>query len=188
MSYLNEVEAALMEIYPYNKNVVLLHCTANYPIEDFDVNLNVINTFKSNFDILIGYSDHSQGIGASPYAIPLGAKIVEKHFTLDKNQRGPDHRASLNPSVLIQYVREIKRVELFMGKNIKEPTKDELFTRKSLQKCLVASRDISKNEFFTEENIVAKRTGGVGISPINYKKLLKNKAKRDYKKDEIIDE
>lgn len=188
MSFLEEIKLALKEIYQYNKNVVLLQCTANYPIRDNDANLNVISTFKSKFDILVGYSDHSTGIGASPYAIPLGAKVVEKHFTLDTDQSGPDHKASLNPNELKKYVKEIRRVESFMGSCIKEPTNDELETRKSLQKCLVASQKISMNDVFTESNIVAKRTGGVGISPIFYKDLLKKKSSREYNINDIINE
>jgi len=188
MSYFEEIKLALKEIYPYNKNVVLLQCTANYPIRDNDANLNVIYTFKSKFDILVGYSDHSTGIGASPYAIPLGAKVVEKHFTLNTDESGPDHKASLNPEELKSYVKEIRRVESFMGSYIKEPTNDELETRKSLQKCLVASQKISMNDFFTESNIVAKRTGGFGISPIFYKDLLKKKSSREYNINDIINE
>ena len=188
MSYLAEIEMALEEIYPYNKNVVLLQCTANYPINDDEANLNVIKTFKSKFDIIVGYSDHSKGIGASPYAIPMGAKVVEKHFTLDTEQKGPDHEASLNPNQLKDYVKEIRKVELFMGTANKRPSFDELKTRESLQKCLVASKSISKLEPFTENNIVAKRTGGKGISPIYYNDILKKFASKHYNVNDIIDE
>lgn len=97
MCYLEEVERALDAIYPINKDVILLQCTANYPIEDSEANINVIRTFKEKFDILVGYSDHSQGVGASPYAVAAGAKVIEKHFTLDKGMEGPDHKASVTP-------------------------------------------------------------------------------------------
>lgn len=186
MAYLSEVQMALEEIFKHNKNVVLLQCSANYPILDSEANLAVIEVFKKNFDILVGYSDHSVGIGASPYAIPMGAKVVEKHFTLDKGEKGPDHLASLNPNELIEYVKTIRRVEEYMGNGIKAPTLSETKTRSSLQKCLVASREIKEGEPFTEENIVAKRTGGKGISPIYYQKLLGTLAGKDYTKDEII--
>jgi N,N'-diacetyllegionaminate synthase len=188
MSYLAEVEMALEEIYPYNQNVVLLQCTANYPIADDEANLNVISTYKSKFDIIVGYSDHSKGIGASPYAIPLGVKVVEKHFTLDTEQQGPDHEASLNPEQLKNYVKEIRKVESYMGTFNKKPSFDELKTRNSLQKCLVASTSISKDEPFTDGNIIAKRTGGKGISPNYYKDLLRKKASKDYKVNDIINE
>ena len=186
MCYLAEIETALKEIYAFNKDVVLLQCTANYPINDREANLNVIKTFKSKFNVLVGYSDHSVGIGASPYAIPLGARVVEKHFTVDNNEEGPDHQASLSPEELTSYVKEIRRVETYMGSSIKNPSFDEIKTRNSLQKCLVASKNIFQNELFTEDNIIAKRTGGKGISPVYYKDLLRMKATRDYKKNDII--
>ena len=188
MSYMADIEVALEEIYPYNKNVVLLQCTANYPISDDEANLSVIKTFKSKFDIIVGYSDHSVGIGASPYAVPLGAKVVEKHFTLDTDQLGPDHKASLSPEELKRYVKEIRRVELFMGTSIKRPSFDELKTRDTLQKCLVASKSISRFAPFTEDNVVAKRTGGKGISPIYIKDIFKKNASKNYDVDDIIDE
>jgi N,N'-diacetyllegionaminate synthase len=119
MSYLSEVRMALEEIYKYNQDVILLQCTANYPIKDDEANLNVINTYKDNFDILIGYSDHSVGIGASPYAVPMGAKVVEKHFTLSKDDDGPDHAASLTPEELKEYVKTIRKVEKYLGTSIK---------------------------------------------------------------------
>lgn len=97
MSYLTEVKIALETIYEYNKDVVLLQCTANYPIKNNEANLNVINTYKKCFDVLLGYSDHSVGIGAAPYSVPMGVVVVEKHFTYDKNLSGPDHKASLSP-------------------------------------------------------------------------------------------
>ena len=186
MTYLAEVEMALEEIHRYNQDVVLLQCTANYPIPDDEANLNVLKTYKSKFDIIVGYSDHSKGIGASPYAIPLGARVVEKHFTLNTEQQGPDHEASLNPEQLKDYVKEIRKVELFMGTGIKKPSFDELKTRNTLQKCLVASTFISKSEPFTESNIIAKRTGGKGISPSYYKDVLRKKASKDYKENDII--
>jgi N-acetylneuraminate synthase len=187
MSYLDEVKQALETIYQYNKDVVLLQCTANYPIKDDEVNLNVINSYKKEFDILVGYSDHSVGIGAAPYSIPMGAKVVEKHFTLDKSLKGPDHLASLTPDELCEFVRIVKQVDTFMGSYIKEPNSSEIDTRKSLQKSLVANCDIKESEYFTEDNIIAKRTGGIGISPIEYKKVLNSKAKKDFKKDDIIE-
>ncbi|TRZ96018.1 N-acetylneuraminate synthase [bacterium] len=186
MTYLAEVKAALEEIYPYNKDVILLQCCANYPINDKEANLNVIHTFKHNFDILVGYSDHSVGVGAAPYAVAMGAKVIEKHFTLDKNLNGPDHKASLNPDELAKLINEIRRVEIFLGKGQKKPTLSERGTRMALQKCMVAKNDIKKGELFTQDNIIGKRTGGIGISPLFYNSLLGKRASRDYKKDEII--
>jgi sialic acid synthase SpsE len=188
MCYLSEVRLALEQMHEFNRNIVLLQCSANYPIKDEDANLNVLNTYKQEFDILLGYSDHSVGIGAAPYAVPMGAIVVEKHFTIDKNMEGPDHRASLSPTQLKEFVKEIKKVEKFLGQPEKSPTKDELSTRKALQKSLVALHNIKKGEVFTEKNIIAKRTGGYGISPINYKQLLGKKAIRDFFPNDIIHE
>lgn len=186
MSYFSEVELALKEIQPINKDIILLQCTANYPIEDKEANLNVINTFKRHFDMLVGYSDHTVGVGAAPYAVPMGAKILEKHFTLDKSQEGPDHRCSLDPQELKDFVKEVRKVEQFMGTEQKLPTISESRTRSSLQKCFVAAVDIKKGEILSEDNLVAKRTGGKGISPINYKSVFGTVAKSDFAKDEII--
>lgn len=187
MSYFSEVKMALEEIYPLNKEVVLLQCTANYPIADNEANLNVINNYKKAFNILVGYSDHSIGIGAAPFAVPMGAKVIEKHFTLDKSAKGPDHRASLSPVELIDLVKQVRKVEAYMGTDIKQPSTDEVQTRKSLQKCLVAARNISCGHLFNEEDIIAIRTGGEGISPIYYKNLIRKPASKSYKKNEIID-
>jgi len=188
MSYLSEVKVALDAIYEHNKDVVLLQCTANYPIKNNEANLAVLDTYKSNFDVLLGYSDHSDGVGAAPFAIPMGAKVLEKHFTLDKLMEGPDHSASMSPEELIDFVKIVRTVDEFMGSSVKRPTVSELDNRKSLQKCLVARKDIAKGDLLTDSNIVAKRTGGVGISPINYDRVLFNKAKINYKKNQIIEE
>jgi len=186
MTYLSEVQMALETIYEFNKNVVLLQCTANYPIEDSEANLLVLNTFKNNFDVLLGYSDHTVGTGAAAFSIPMGAKVVEKHFTINKGFEGPDHRASLSPEELKDFVIIVRKVDAFMGTNIKKPNLSELMTRNSLQKCLVAQCDIQKGELFSELNIVGKRTGGLGISPIYYQDLIGCIANKDYQTDEII--
>ena len=186
MCYLEEVERALEAVYPLNKNVVLLQCTANYPIQDSEANINVVKTLREKFDILVGYSDHSQGVGASPFAVALGAKVIEKHFTLDKNMTGPDHKASVTPAELGQLVEDIRRVEKYLGNGIKMPTCSEQMTRKSLQKCLVARKRINKGEKFEAENITAKRTNGAGISALYYDDIIGSCASQDYEVDDII--
>lgn len=186
MCYLEEVQRAMEAIYPINKDVVLLQCTANYPIQDAEANINVIRTFKETFDVLVGYSDHSQGVGASPYAVAVGAKVIEKHFTLDKNMEGPDHRASVTPEELKQLVSDIRCVEKYLGDGRKMPSCSEQMTRKSLQKCLVASKQIKMGEQFNSENIVAKRTNGVGISALYFDDVIGRTAKREYRADDII--
>ncbi len=186
MTYLSEVQMALETMYEFNKDIVLLQCTANYPIRDDEANLAVINTFKNYFDILVGYSDHTVGVGAAAFAIPMGASVVEKHFTLDKSQEGPDHKASLSPDELKEFVKLVRKVDAYMGSSIKKPNLSETKTRASLQKCLVAQCTIQKGELFSEENIIAKRTGGIGISPIYYQSLIGEIANKMYVMDEII--
>jgi N,N'-diacetyllegionaminate synthase len=186
MSYFSEVERAVKDIQRFNQSLVVLQCTANYPTDDSEANLRVLDTFRENLGVLIGYSDHTMGVGASPYAVAMGACVVEKHFTLDPANEGPDHRASLSPEGLKEYVKTIRRVESYLGSKLKAPTDSELETRNSLQKCLVASRSIKKGEVFSDDNIVAKRTGGVGISPMELDSLLGLIASRDYQMNEII--
>ncbi len=186
MAYITEVEMALKEIYPINKEVILLQCSANYPIKDKEANLRIIQKFIEKFNILVGYSDHSVGVGAGPYAVAIGAKIIEKHFTLDKAFDGPDHMSSLSPEELVQFVSEIRKVELYLGTDQKIPTISELETRKSLQKYFVASKEIQKGELFCEDNIAAKRTGGNGISPLYFKEVFEKKALKKLLKDELI--
>lgn len=187
MSYQEEVDTALAAIHPINKNVMVLQCTANYPIENSDANLLVMQTYMERYDMLVGYSDHTVSLGATPYAVALGAKVVEKHFTLDKAMDGPDHTASLDPQELKACALEIRKVEAFLGSPVKGPTTAELENRKKLQKCLVAARDIAAGEAFTEENIVGKRTGGNGISAIKTDAIVGQKAPRDFVMNEIIE-
>lgn len=188
MSYLHEIEAALKAIHPIHRDVILLQCTSNYPISDEEANLNVIKTYKEQFGLLVGYSDHSEGIGAAPYAVAMGAKLIEKHFTIDKTLPGPDHEASLTPSQLKKLVQEIRKVERYLGSPLKTPTKSELETRKFAQKYLVSLKDVKKGEILNEENITAKRTGGEGISAIHYAKFIGKRTKKSFKKNEILRE
>lgn len=186
MSYLSEVTIALENILPYNQEVVLMQCTANYPIEDYEANLNILNTYKNQFNILLGYSDHTVGIGAAPFAVPMGAVLVEKHFTLSKNDEGPDHKASLSPNELIDFIRLIRQVDTYMGSYHKIPTLSEMQTRASLQKCLVAKCKIKKGDFFSAENIIAKRTGGIGLSAIYLNSIIGKAAMHEFGENEII--
>lgn len=186
MTYFSEIERALEEILPINQEVILFQCTSNYPVKNTEVNLRVLNTFAKRFNIITAFSDHTEGIGASPYAVAAGAKIVEKHFTLDKLAKGPDHKTSLNPEELIEFVKEIRKVDDFMGNSSKIPTLSEIGTRNSLQKCLVAVKAIKKGGEFTEQNIIAKRTGGHGIPAIYSLDVLGEVATKNFEKDEII--
>ena len=189
MCDMDEIEQAVSEIEKYNSQLVLLQCTANYPIKDEDANLNLIPLLQEQYQVISGYSDHSTGVGAAPYAVPLGAKVIEKHFTLDKSMEGPDHKASLSPSELKELVLQIRRVEKYCGEmKFKSPTLEEKETKKALQKCIVASKKIAIEDVFTEENLTCKRTGGQGISARYFDLLLGKRARKDYDIDEIIAE
>lgn len=186
MCYLEEVEKAVDTISESNQNLILLQCTANYPIQDEEANLRVVTSFIDKFDMIVGYSDHSSGIGASPYAVALGAKVIEKHFTLDKTLKGPDHKASVTPDELKKLVLEIRKVEKYLGDGVKMPTYSEQATRRSLQKCLVADKEIKKGDIITGESIVAKRTDGIGISALYYDNVIGKRAEKNYNKNDII--
>lgn len=187
MSYLSEVAKVLEYIHPINQQVVLLACTANYPIADGEANLRTIDTYIETFEMLVGYSDHSVGVGAAPYAVPMGAVVLEKHFTTDKGQKGPDHAASLDPDELHAFVQEVRKIERYLGSPHKVPTLSETRTRSSLQKSLVATRPIAEGEAFSADNIIGKRAGGKGISPLYYYDVLGKKASRTFGVNEIIE-
>jgi N-acetylneuraminate synthase len=186
MAYMDEVRKALHILEPLQKDVILLQCTANYPIEDSEANLNVIRTYQDAFGMLVGYSDHSVGTGAAPFSVAMGARVVEKHFTIDKEMKGPDHAASLSPTELKSLTQKIRQVEAYLGSSEKAPTQSETKTRKSLQKCIIASSIIKMGDVFTRDNITTKRTGGLGISAFQYFDLLGQKAQKSYVKDEVI--
>lgn len=186
MTYLSELAVVLEHIQPFNQQVVLLACTANYPIQDNEANLHTITTYQEQFDALVGYSDHSVGVGAAPYAVPMGAVVLEKHFTADKTLAGPDHAASLTPDELREFVQQVRRIESYLGSPHKIPTLSETQTRAKLQKGLVARTAIAAGSPFTHENTIAKRTGGKGISPIYFYDVLGRNAQRDYAVNDII--
>ena len=179
-AYISEQSQVLLE-----KNVILLHCTTEYPAPVEEVNLNCINTLKSSFGLNVGYSDHTEGYEVVLAAVALGAKVIEKHFTLDKKMDGPDHKASLEPIELINMVKAIRNIENAMGSSVKKPTKSELQNINVARKSIVANVKINKNEIFTEENISFKRPGG-GISPMNFTEILGKKATKSYLPDEKI--
>ena len=165
--------------------VTLLHCTTEYPAPLADINLRAMTTLQQAFGLPIGYSDHTQGIAIPVAAVALGAVIIEKHFTLDRNLPGPDHKASLEPDELKQMVRSILEVELALGSSIKQPAVSELKNRPVARKSLVAARDIRKGEPFTQDNLAAKRPGD-GVSPFHYWECLGNIADRDYQQDDKV--
>ena len=167
------------------KNVILLHCTTEYPAPFHDINLRAIDTLRNAFRLPVGFSDHSEGISIPIAAVAMGAVIVEKHFTLDRNLPGPDHRASLEPNELKQMVKSIREVESAIGNSLKIPAQSELKNKSIARKSLVAAMDIRKGELFTEVNLTFKRPG-TGISPMRIWEMIGKKSEKDYFQDEVI--
>ena len=167
------------------EKVALLHCTTEYPAPFNEVNLKVMETLRSAFGLSVGYSDHTLGITAAIAAATLGADIIEKHFTLDRDLEGPDHKASLIPDELCKMIKGIREVEEMMGSSVKIPTDSEIKNMAIARKSIVAQEDIKKGDVFTEKNITAKRPSS-GISPMYYWEILGKKAKRDFEEDEFI--
>jgi len=163
--------------------LILLHCTSNYPANFKDVNLKAMLTLKKAFKLPVGYSDHTLGIEIAISAVALGAKVIEKHFTLDKNLPGPDHKASLEPQKLKQMVVAIRNVEKSLGNEMKGLTQDELEVMKVARRSLVAARDIRAGKVVKESDITIKRPG-TGILPKFKKIVIGMKPTRDIKKEE----
>jgi len=168
------------------ESVSLLHCTTDYPAPPHSINLRAMDTMASAFGLPVGYSDHSEGIAVSLAAVARGALLVEKHFTLDRNLPGPDHRSSLEPSELKAMVQGVRDIEAALGRTGKFPSAVEICNRLVARKSVVAARDIAAGQAFTEDSLSCKRPGG-GISAMRYWELLGKAANRDYRKDEKIE-
>lgn len=167
------------------KKVRLLHCTTEYPAPFNEVNLAAMDTMRQAFGLPVGYSDHTEGIAVAFAAVARGATIIEKHFTLDRNLPGPDHKASLEPGELKEMVRGIRQIEDAIGSPVKMMSKAEEKNASIARKSLVAGSAIRKGEQFTEDNVVVKRPG-TGKSPMQYWEILGKMADRDYGVDEVI--
>lgn len=187
MSTIEEVDAALDILENYNKKqIAILHCNTEYPTPYEDVNLNVIPMLKERYPYIIGYSDHTSGIEVSIAAVAMGAKVIEKHFTLDRKMEGPDHKASLEPDELLNMIKSIRNIEKAMGKSQKIVTSSEKKNIEIVRKSIVARTYIKKGELFTEENITTKRPG-TGINPMKWNTILGKQAKKEFQKDEQIE-
>lgn len=169
------------------RDITLLHCNTEYPTPFEDVNLRAMDHLKRELNKPVGYSDHTEGIEISIAAAALGAVVLEKHFTLDKNMEGPDHKASLSPSELKQMVFAVRNIEAGMGDGIKRRTVSEKKNCAAARKSIVAKADIAKGEIFTKSNITVKRPGN-GISAMRWHDILGKEATHDYCEDELIDE
>ena len=166
-------------------NISLLHCNTEYPTPYEDVNLLAMKQMRTAFKKQVGYSDHTVGIEVPIAAVALGAEIIEKHFTLDKNMEGPDHKASLEPLELTQMICSIRHIEKSLGDGNKKRTASEQHNVVAARKSIVAKCEISKGDIFTEANLTVKRPGN-GISPMRWKELIGTRAERDYLEDELI--
>lgn len=169
------------------KKVTLLHCTTEYPAPFDEVNLKVMATMRAAFGLPVGLSDHTPGIAIPIAAVALGASVIEKHFTLDRNLPGPDHKASLEPDELKAMIAAIRQVEAALGNGVKIPSRSEWKNRSIARKSLVAAKPIQKGELFSEENIAIKRPG-TGATPMSYWDILGMKASKNYQRDEVISE
>ena len=167
------------------ENITVLHANSEYPTPMEDVNLKAMVNIGNEFDINFGYSDHTLGIEVDIAAVAMGANCIEKHFTLDSNMEGPDHKASLEPNELKAMVTAIRNIELALGKKIKKPSKSELRNIKVVRKSIVAKTIIKKGEVFNEKNLTTKRPGG-GTNPMKWDQIIGTKASKDYNKDELI--
>ncbi|WP_297438406.1 N-acetylneuraminate synthase [uncultured Clostridium sp.] len=186
ISTLGEIEEALDILYENNaEDITVLHCNTEYPTLMEDVNLRAMKTIESAFKVKVGYSDHTNGIEISIAAVALGASIIEKHFTLDKNMIGPDHKSSLNPVELEQMVKSIRNIELALGDGVKKPSKSELKNKDVVRKSIVADRSIKKGDIILESDITVKRPAN-GISPMRWNEVIGSIATKNYEKDEFI--
>jgi N-acetylneuraminate synthase len=191
MANLEEVRLAVNSITKFNNDLILLHCTTNYPCPRTNVNLSVMDTLKKEFGLLVGYSDHTEGINISIMAANYGAQLVEKHFTLDKNMEGPDHKASLNPNELkemVKKIRENKKIDIpeeILGSTDKIPTKEEIEIAKVARKSIVALVNIPKGTIITKDMLTIKRPG-IGLSPSKLYDVIGKKTLKNIERDELI--
>jgi N,N'-diacetyllegionaminate synthase len=189
MSTLGDIEAAIDVLEQAGTPRVLitvLHCTTEYPTPMAEVNLRAMQSMQTAFGVAVGYSDHTAGIEVPIAAAALGATVIEKHFTLDRNLPGPDHKASLEPDELKAMVSAIRNVEIALGDGIKRLTPSESSNKPVIRKSLVASKAIRAGEAFSAENITTKRPG-TGISPMNWNAVMDSKAVRNFAVDELIE-
>ena len=188
MCSLEDIESALNSLESeglQRKDITILHCTTEYPAPIDEVNLQAIETLRKYFGTSVGYSDHTIGIAIPIAAVSLGAKIIEKHLTLDRSMPGPDHSASIEPNEFAAMVTAIRQVEDAMGDGVKRVTESEKKNLMVARKSLVASRKIKRGDLFSADNITAKRPA-TGISPMLLDDVIGRKAQRDFDEDDLI--
>ena len=188
MSTLKEIENALnilIEAGSNKESITILHANTMYPTPMEDVNLNAMITIQREFDIAVGYSDHTLGIEVDIAAVAMGASIIEKHFTLDQSMAGPDHAASLEPKELKSMVLAIRNIEIALGSDEKKPSSSEGLNISVVRKSIVANQEIKQGDLLTEKNISVKRPGN-GINPMKWDDIIGSTARKNYNADELI--
>lgn len=188
MSTLYEIKNALNVLVKSGTSkdkITVLHANTDYPTKFEDVNLNAMITIGRYFDLKFGYSDHTLGIEVGIAAVAMGASCIEKHFTLNCNMKGPDHKASLEPLQFDRMVKSIRNIEVALGSKIKKPGKSEKKNMRLVRKSIVANANIKKGELLSKINLAVKRPG-TGISPMRWDEIIGTYAPRNYKKDELI--
>ena len=189
MATLGDIEEAIYTLEQagtMREKMTVLHCTTEYPTPMIEVNLRAMQSIHAAFGVSVGYSDHTLGIEVAIAAVAIGATVIEKHFTLDRNLQGPDHKASLEPEELKAMVVAIRNIEIALGDGIKRLTPSEVRNKSIVRKSLVASRPIKAGEKFSELNITAKRPG-TGISPMRWEEVMGLIAQRNFEQDELIE-
>jgi N,N'-diacetyllegionaminate synthase len=190
MADMNEIREAILVIIStgFSKdNLVVLHCNTEYPTPYQDVNLNAMQSIAKELGVRVGYSDHTEGIEVPVAAVALGACCIEKHFTLDKNMEGPDHKASLEPAELKEMVTAIRNIELALGDGVKTPSPSEIKNKSVARKSIVAARDMSAGHVIAENDIATKRPGN-GISPMMIPEIIGKKLQKPVREDELLTE
>ena len=183
-SSVKDISNALKILNKKNR-ITILQCNSAYPTPYKDINLNSLKFFQKRFKCNVGFSDHSLSLVTPSGAVALGAKIIEKHFTISRKLKGPDHKSSLEPSELSIMINNVREMEKALGKIEKKITKSEKKNRNIIRKSIVAGIDIKKGERFSYKNLAFKRPG-YGISPMNVKKILGKKSKKNFKEDDLI--
>lgn len=187
MSTISEIQTAINILQKNRTNrIIILHCNTEYPTPDDDVNISAILDLQKHFpDYEIGYSDHSVGCTAAIMSVAYGTTFIEKHFTLDKNFKGPDHKASATPKELKELVSNVRRAEIMLGNGHKDVTPSELKNKEIARKSIIAKCKIKQGDVFTEDNLICKRPGN-GISPMHWYEVLGKIAEEDFEEDQLI--
>ncbi len=190
MSIISEIDECLSSLINSGQDlskVTLLHCSSEYPAYKENLNLHALTLLKERFNTSIGYSDHTKGINTGMLSVALGATIIEKHITLNCNDDGPDHKASLDPKNFKEYVEGIKEAQIILGKKIKQPSEVEKDNAMVSRQVIVAKNNIQKGKKFDIENLTLKRAGQ-GMSPMLIRKLIGQESSKEYQIDDLIDE